>query len=55
MISLRFLFFCFGLIIEMMLTDFAAVGYDDDDDDDDDDNVDNGNDDDENDDGDEFL
>ena len=54
MISLRFLFFCFGLIIEMMLTDFAAVGYDDDDDDDDD-NVDNGNDDDENDDGDEFL
>ena len=53
MISLRFLFFCFGLIIEMMLTDFAAVGYDDDDDDDD--NVDNGNDDDENDDGDEFL
>ena len=54
MISLRFLFFCFGLIIEMMLTDFAAVGYDDDDDDDDD-NVDNGNDDDENDDCDEFL
>ena len=51
--SLRFLFFCFGLIIEMMLTDFAAVGFDDDDDDDD--NVDNGNDDDENDDGDEFL